>query len=154
MPNELASINTASTPCISSEECEIDETVPANDSPAVVKDDAITTGSTDLWSAAYREAVSSFGEEVQNVISKGERIETLFTSLEEANETVAGDSVFRRGVRRLQAPLRNFKLALDMARPLASIEPTASTAVGVVTSVTAVSPPTSRPYAIRGAGIN
>ncbi|KAL8901698.1 MAG: hypothetical protein Q9207_005067 [Kuettlingeria erythrocarpa] len=138
VPNELVSTNTASTLRISSEECVVDENVPANDSLAIVKDYAIANASTDLWSTAYREAVGSFEEEVQTIISKGERIEELFKRLEENNETVTDESLFRRGARRLQAPLRNFKLALDMARPLASIEPTASTAVGVVTSVTAI----------------
>ncbi|KAL8921899.1 MAG: hypothetical protein Q9208_005503 [Pyrenodesmia sp. 3 TL-2023] len=136
--NERASTTAASTPPIASDTSEVDGNVQAEKILAVVEDGTIAAGSTDLWSAAYREAVSSFGEEVKAVISKGERIEKLFTGLEETNEKVAGDSLFRRGVRRLQAPLRNFKLALDMASPLASIEPTASTAVGVVTSVTAI----------------
>lgn len=145
---------TPSTPPISSDECEVVDNVQAENSLAGVEDATIEAGSTDLWSAAYREAVSSFGEEVKTVISKGEKIEKLFTSLEETNEKDAGDSLFRKGVRRLQAPLRNFKLALDMAKPLASIEPTASTAVGVVTSVTAVSLPTSIRCGIRRVGIN
>lgn len=98
-------------------------------------------GFTDLWSTAYREAVFSFGDEVKSVILKGEKIETLLANLQGTNEELAGDSLFRRGVQRLQTPLKNFKLALDMARPLASIEPTASTAVGVVSCVTAVSSP-------------
>ncbi|KAL8760990.1 MAG: hypothetical protein Q9184_002842 [Pyrenodesmia sp. 2 TL-2023] len=136
--NERASVIAASTPPISRNECKVDGNVQAENSLAVVEDATVAAGSTDLWSAAYREAVSSFGEEVKAVISKGERIEKLFTSLEETNEKAVGDSLFRRGVQRLQAPLRNFKLALDMAKPLASIEPTASTAVGVVSSVTAL----------------
>lgn len=126
--------------------------VQANDSIAVAEDDTVAAESIDLWSAAYREAVSGFGEEVKSVILKGERIEKLFTSLEETNERLAGDSLFRKGVQRLQAPLRNFKLALDIASPLTSIEPTASTAVGVVRSVTAVSLPTSKRCGIRGVG--
>ncbi|KAL8892444.1 MAG: hypothetical protein Q9192_005610 [Flavoplaca navasiana] len=135
--NERTSTITVSTPPISSE---VDDNVHANNGFAVVEleDDTVAAGSTDLWSAAYREAVSSFGEEVKSVILKGERIEKLFSSLEETNGKVAGDSLFRRGVQRLGAPLRNFKLALDMASPFTSIEPTASTAVGVVSSVTAI----------------
>ncbi|KAL8836220.1 MAG: hypothetical protein Q9170_002997 [Blastenia crenularia] len=136
--NESTSITTPSTPPISSENCKADHSVQAKRSTAVVECDIVAAGSTDLWSTAYREAVSSFGEEVKSVILKGERVEKLFTSLEESNEKVAGESLFGRGVQRLQAPLRNFKLALDMASPLTSIDPTASTAVGVVRSVTAV----------------
>lgn len=154
MHNERAFTLTASAPPISVEKFEVNENIQAKDSIAVVEDnnieddtvedDTLAAGSTDLWSAAYREAVSSFGEEVKSVILQSERIEKLFTSLEEANEKLAGDSLFRRGVQRLQAPLRNFKLALDIASPLTSIEPTASTAVGVVSTVTAVSFLTSR----------
>ncbi len=91
---------------------------------------------------------------MKTVISKGGGIEKLFTSLEETHGKVAGDSLFGRGVQRLQAPLRNFKLALDLASPLTSIEPTASTAVGVVSSVTAVSHPTIRRCGLRGVGID
>ncbi|KAK5232289.1 hypothetical protein LTR47_006502 [Exophiala xenobiotica] len=104
----------------------------------VAENNAPRARSTDMWSAAYREALSAYGDEVANVISKGDRIESLLTNLQETNEELAGDSLFRRGLRKLQAPLKNFKLALDMASPLASIEPTASTAVGVVTCVTAI----------------
>ncbi|KAK5207557.1 hypothetical protein LTR41_006601 [Exophiala xenobiotica] len=104
----------------------------------VAENNAPRARSTDMWSAAYREALSAYGDEVASVISKGDRIESLLTNLQETNEELAGDSLFRRGLRKLQAPLKNFKLALDMASPLASIEPTASTAVGVVTCVTAI----------------
>ncbi|KAL8847007.1 MAG: hypothetical protein Q9221_007920 [Calogaya cf. arnoldii] len=135
--NESASTITASTPPISTEIREVDDNVHAKDNAAVVEDDTAAAASTDLWSAAYREAVSSYGEEVKTIISKGGGIEKLFTSLEETHGKVAGDTLFGRGVRRLQAPLRNFKLALDLASPLTSIEPTVSTAVGVVSSVTA-----------------
>ncbi|KAL8753763.1 MAG: hypothetical protein Q9199_004811 [Rusavskia elegans] len=100
-------------------------------------DNTTAAGSADLWSAAYREAVNSFEEEVRSVILKGESIERLFTSLEETHAKNARDSLFVRGVQRLQAPLRNLKLALDMAGPLTSIEPIAATAVGVVSVVTA-----------------
>ncbi|KAL8777275.1 MAG: hypothetical protein Q9194_002649 [Teloschistes cf. exilis] len=117
--NERASTITASTPPISSEIREVDDNVHAKNRFAVVEDDTAAAGSTDLWSAAYREALSSYGEEVKTVISKGRGIEKLFTSLEETHGKVAGDSLFGKG-------------------PLTSIEPTASTAVGVVSSVTVV----------------
>ncbi len=92
-----------------------------------------------MWSAAYHEAVLDLGEEVEGVILKGENIETLLRNLERASDEAVGDSIFWRGVRRLQTPLKNFKLALDLASPLASIQPAASTAVGIVSCVTAVS---------------
>ena len=52
------------------------------------------------------------------------------------------ESAFLRGVKYLQSlqvPLERFKLALDLASPLTSIEPTTATVFGVVKGVTAVS---------------
>lgn len=137
--NEHASTITASTPATLPKEYTVNDKLKAKDTDAIVEDDTVVTSSADLWSAAYREAVSSLGEEVKSVVLKGERIEMLFASLEETNGELAGHSLFRRGAQRLQEPLKNFKLALDIASPLTSIEPTASTAIGVVRSVTAVS---------------
>jgi hypothetical protein len=97
---------------------------------------------SDLWSVAYHEAVTSLGEEVKGRIMNDEKIDELFAILEEKNDQSARDSLFRRGSRKLRLPLENFKLALDIASPLASIALTASTAVGVVKSVTAVRLPT------------
>ena len=143
MSDDHASISIASIPPDTSEAPLANDNIQAESTVPITKDDAAGIGFTDMWSAAYREAVFSFGDDVKSVILKGERIETLLKSLEETNEELAGDSLFRRGVRRLQGPLKNFKLALDMASPLASIEPTASTAVGVVSCVTAVSSPSA-----------
>lgn len=98
--------------------------------------------SSNLWSAAYREAVESLGEEIDIAILKGENVTELFRQLEEIDEEVTQESTFVRGVkylRSIQVPLEKFKLALDLASPLANIEPTATTVVGVVRSVTAVS---------------
>lgn len=151
--NERVSTVTASTQSPSGKS-QAEDNVQARDNVAIIDVAAVAAIPTDLWSAAYREAVFSLGEEVDSVFLKGERIENLLTSLEEANGELAGSSLFRRGVQRLQTPLRNLKLALDIASPLTSIEPTASTAVGVVSSVTAVSLPFSRPYEIRKNGSN
>ena len=156
MDNECVSTVTASTQP-PSEKSQAEEIIQAKENVAIIDVDMDAAVPTDLWSTAYREAVFSFGEEVNSVYLKGEKIdsiENLLTSLEEANEELAGDSLFRRGVQRLQTPLRNLKLALDIASPLTSIHPTASTAVGVVSSVTAVSPPISRHYEFRKNGIN
>ncbi|ERS96506.1 hypothetical protein HMPREF1624_07422 [Sporothrix schenckii ATCC 58251] len=76
----------------------------------------------DLWSAAYREAVNSLGEDVNVAILKGDNVSQLFRQLEEMDKESSKDSAFVR----------------DLAAPLASIEPTAGTVVGVVRSVTAI----------------
>lgn len=105
----------------------------------LAKADANTDLSTDLWSVAYHEALLSFGEEVNLAILKGQNIKDLLTGLEKTNEELAGESLFRRGVQRLQNPMKYIKLALDLASPLARLQPIASTAVGVLSLVTAVS---------------
>ena len=97
---------------------------------------------SDLWSAAYREAVNSLGKDINIVILKGENVADLFRDLEKIEKDATEESVLLRGVKYLQSlqvPLERFKLALDLASPLTSIEPTTSTVFGAVKTVTAVS---------------
>lgn len=141
--NEHAPTIMASTPLISSRTSLANANAQVEIPITIIKDDKTTTISTDLWSAAYLEALYGFGDEMRSVILKGEKIDTLLTSLEQTNQNLTGDSVFRRGLQRLQAPLRNFKLALDLASPLTKVQPAASTAVGVVSCVTTVRDPFS-----------
>ncbi|KAK0740597.1 hypothetical protein B0T18DRAFT_212785 [Schizothecium vesticola] len=61
--------------------------------------------------------------------------------LEELDKDTVQESAFLRGVKylhSLQVPLERFKLALDLASPLTSIEPTTSAVFGVVRGVTAI----------------
>ena len=98
---------------------------------------------TDLWSAAYREAVENLGENIDVAILEGENVAELFIQLEKLDKNATHESAFLRGVRHLhalQVPLERFKLVLDLASPLTSIEPTTSTVFGVIRGVTAVSP--------------
>lgn len=98
--------------------------------------------SSDLWSAAYLEAVNSLGEDIDVAIFKGRNVAQMFRELEEIDKEAMQESAFLRGVSYLhsiQVPLERFKLALDLASPLTSLEPTATTVFGVVRSVTAVS---------------
>jgi hypothetical protein len=93
----------------------------------------------DVWSAAYQEAVESLGKELTAL--NGKNAEQLFKELEVAGQETAHKSSFMRGVERLRSlkpSLDSFKLALDLASPLADLEPTASTVVGVLRSVTTV----------------
>jgi len=97
---------------------------------------------SDLWSAAFREAVDSLGKDIDVAILKGKNVEQLFRDLEEIDKEATQESAFLRGVKYLhsiQVPLERFKLALDLASPLTSLEPTVTTVFGVVRSVTAVS---------------
>lgn len=98
--------------------------------------------SSDLWSAAYREAVESLGEEIDIAALEGKKVAQLFKELEELENGATHESAFLRGLKRLrdlEPALQKLKLALDLASPLANLEPTARTVVGVVSSVTAVS---------------
>lgn len=107
-----------------------------------------TTTPTDVWSAAYREAVDSLGKDIDVAILRGSGAAQLFKQLEEIDKNVSRDSAFLRGVaclRSIQVPLEKFKLALDLASPLGNLEPIAGTVFGVVKGVTAVSWPTMSP---------
>lgn len=100
------------------------------------------TVSSDLWSAAYREAVESLGKDIDVAILMGNNTAQLFKELEEIDKEATQESAFLRGVaylRSIQVPLERFKLALDLASPLSRGDPTATTVFGVLRGVTAVS---------------
>lgn len=112
------------------------------DNSAACFDGEMTIASSDLWSAAYREAVDSLGQDIDAAILQGENVAELLKQLEEIDKEMTQESAFVRGVRylhSLQVPLETFKLALDIATPLTSMQPVASMALGVVRGVTAVS---------------
>ncbi|KAL5371373.1 hypothetical protein DPSP01_014309 [Paraphaeosphaeria sporulosa] len=97
--------------------------------------------SSDIWSAAYREAVDSLGEDIDVAILLGNNAAQLLKKLEGIENTSTQESAFLRGVaylRSIQVPLERFKLALDLTSPLSSLDPTATTVFGVVKSVTAI----------------
>ncbi|KAF2416555.1 hypothetical protein EJ08DRAFT_99133 [Tothia fuscella] len=97
--------------------------------------------SSDLWSAAYREAVENLSNDIDVAILLGSNAAQLFVELEEIDKEATQESAFIRGVaylRSIQIPLERFKLALDVASPLSSFDPTAATVFGVVKSVTAI----------------
>jgi hypothetical protein len=100
--------------------------------------------SSDLWSAAFCEAVDSLEKEIDIAILKGRNAAQLFTDLVEIDKDATQESAFLRGLqylRSIRVPLNTMKLALDLANPLARLDPTATTVFGVVQSVTAVSTP-------------
>lgn len=99
------------------------------------------SGSPDLWSAAYREAVESLREEIDIAALKGKDAAQLFRELEDVAKEATNESVFLKGMsylQTLQVPLERFQLALDLASPLARFEPTATTVLSVVRGLTAV----------------
>jgi hypothetical protein len=97
---------------------------------------------TDLLSAAYREAVDSYGKDIDVAILKGSSAAQLLEKLKIVDKEATQELVFLLGVaylRSIQVLLERFKLALDLASPLGSLDPTALTVLSVVRSLTAIS---------------
>lgn len=112
------------------------------DGPTLGDDIGDVVVSTDLWSAAFREAVENLGDNIDIAVLERKNVEQLFKDLEDIDKEATQESAFLRGVKYLhsiQVPLERFKLALDLASPLTSLEPTTMSVFGVVSSVTAVS---------------
>lgn len=95
---------------------------------------------SDLWSEAFREAVENLGKDYVAIL-EGRNVKQLFEQPEKDDKEAAQESAFIRGLETLRSivPLEKFKLALDLATPLTSIEPAVATVFGVVRIVTAVS---------------
>ncbi|KAL4881143.1 hypothetical protein BJY04DRAFT_218660 [Aspergillus karnatakaensis] len=98
------------------------------------------TGDGNLWSEAYLQALGQFEEEIGLVI-ESKSLKQLLEDLERTAEEVTKGSTFLRGVAYLRAmkiPLERFKVALDLASPLANLEPASSAVFDVVRNVTAI----------------
>lgn len=97
---------------------------------------------SDLWSAAFREAIDNLEKDIDVAILKGKNVEQLFRDLEEIDKEATQKSTFLRGVKYLhsiQVLFERFKLTLDLASPLTSLESIVTTIFGVVKSVTTIS---------------
>jgi hypothetical protein len=96
---------------------------------------------TDLWSAAFREAIDTLEPKIDVAQFAGKTIEQLFNDLDATDKSMNEESIFRRGLAHLRSakgPLENFKSALDLANPLVAFEPTTATVIGIVRGVTTV----------------
>ena len=123
-----------------------DQTIISADGSSLASGASSLAVSSDLWSAAYREAVNSLGDDIDVAILKGKNVALLFRELEAIDKDVTEESAFLRGVRylrELQVPLERFKLALDLASPLTDVEMASAAVFGVVRGVTAVSRPST-----------
>jgi hypothetical protein len=99
--------------------------------------------SSDIWSTAFHEAVEKFEKGADDGLREEKSLQNLFAELIEVDKSVVEHDAFLRGVKileRAQGPLETLKMALDVTAPIASIEPTAALVVGIVRSVTVVSP--------------
>jgi hypothetical protein len=105
------------------------------DNPRLGRSSDVLIAPTDLWSAAFREAISTLEPTMDIAQITGKTVEQLFDNLGTTNKSIDENSAFRRGLahlRSVKGPLQNLKLALDIADPLVSFEPAAATVVGVV----------------------
>jgi hypothetical protein len=76
---------------------------------------------------------------MRTLVQRGRNLEELFESLSQTNDEHKHNSILRRGLERIQMPLRFFEQALDLGDPAASFHPGASAAFGLIRSVTTVS---------------
>ncbi|OJJ79438.1 uncharacterized protein ASPGLDRAFT_1506875, partial [Aspergillus glaucus CBS 516.65] len=89
--------------------------------------------SSDLWSAAYREAIENLRQEIDIATLEGKDAVQLFRELHETEKETTDESAFSRGLRHFA-----IKLELDLVSSLTNVEPTAATVFGVLRSVTAI----------------
>jgi len=118
-----------------------DTAVPTVEAPLATADDEHAEPS-DIWSSAYREAVDHLGQDINKAILEADNVASLFAQLDKMGKDASQESLFLKGVKYLksiQVPLERFKLALDLAAPLTSIEPTTAAVFGVVRGATVVS---------------
>lgn len=84
------------------------------------------------------------GDEMDGAILAGKNAERMFTELQQLGKQTEKTSAAVKGIKILHSikpSLENLKFVLEVASPLGAIHPAASTALGVVKSVTAVSIP-------------
>lgn len=93
---------------------------------------------SDLWSAAYKEAVGQVDQEIGTLVRSGRNLEELFQSLNEANELHKEESILRRGMERIKKPMEYLQMILNVTSPAAGMNPASSVAFGVVQSVATV----------------
>ncbi|KAG9255094.1 wd-repeat protein [Emericellopsis atlantica] len=92
--------------------------------------------SSDPWSAAYQEAFGQLSEELNGMLKSGRNLEELFRHLNEANQLHKDESLLRRGMERIQKPIKYLEMMVSLTSPLASVHPASSVAFGIVQSVT------------------
>ncbi|ORY07904.1 hypothetical protein BCR34DRAFT_489051, partial [Clohesyomyces aquaticus] len=85
--------------------------------------------------AAFSQACSSLDEDQKIRLEKNQGLQDLFEQLNSSNEKSKEESMFRRGVQRLQPTLEVLAGGVSLASPLASLDPIANNAFGIIQSV-------------------
>ena len=70
------------------------------------------------------------------MLKNGRTLEELFRHLNEANQLHKDESILRRGMERIQKPIKYLEMMVSLTSPLASVHPASSLAFGIVQSVT------------------
>ncbi|PNY23946.1 Uncharacterized protein TCAP_06114 [Tolypocladium capitatum] len=113
------------------------------DAPPSVNDVASgKTGDSNCWESAYQEALHSFGssdnEHETHAIGNSPDVNELLSILRREREGLSESSWFQKGLEKLRGPLGNVDFLLHLGRAVASLDPTASTAVGILSAVTTI----------------
>ena len=72
------------------------------------------------------------------MLKSGRQLDELFHHLNEANQLHKEESILRRGMGRIQKPIKYLEMMVSLASPLASVNPASSVAFGIVQSVATV----------------
>lgn len=99
--------------------------------------DALEDGGN-IWSVAYRDAIQKLDEDKREMVLRNQNLDQLLKDLGERDAESAENSLFRKGLKKVQKSLENVKLAVDIAQPFIGLEPVAATATGAVKSFTIV----------------
>jgi len=93
---------------------------------------------TDSLSAAFDSACSSLNEEQLKALENTQGLRELFDQLNTSNNKSKEESPFRRGAQKLSPLLTFLGGSISLATPLASLDPIASNAFGIIQSVMTV----------------
>jgi hypothetical protein len=97
----------------------------------------------DMWNNAFRRACECRSAEEREKLAQTTDIRDLFESLQKEDKEHEEASLFQRGVNMVGPVLNRLNFLLNLADPVSSIEPSASSALAIVKMVTAVSVPST-----------
>ncbi|ATY62351.1 wd-repeat protein [Cordyceps militaris] len=85
---------------------------------------------------AYDEALSQVDEKIRRVVSQDRDLEELFDSLSAANNKQKEESMIRRGLEKLEGPIKGVNTAIKISSPFAGFNPAASAGLNMLQGVT------------------
>lgn len=100
--------------------------------------DGAMVDSENIGSLAYCDAIRKLDDESKEMVLRGRNLDQLLKNLGERDAESAKNSLSRKGLKKVQKPLENVKLAVDLAQPLLDLAPVVATAADAVKSLTIV----------------